>query len=210
MKKIIAIMLVLVLTLFSFAACNKDDTDDNDITDYGDYKPVEKFDEDKVKENWSIGEITFANGNKLVLPCTVKEFMEVSESRLNNPQAFESKKYQPDEAFTISLITGDTEIKIDCKNLTGDYSGYSDATVSGFNFYKSTDGNRQITVAGGLTIGVTRAEVESALGIPEGKTSEDRTYTYKTEAENEQVIRMTVSFNSADVVNAVVYKISDN
>lgn len=210
MKKFIAIMLALVVALFSFAACNKDDTDDNGITDYGDYKPVEKFDEDKVKENWSIGEITFANGNKLVLPCTVKEFMEVSESKLNNPQAYESKKYQPDEAFTISLITGDTEIKIDCKNLTGDYAGYSDATVSGFNFYKSTNGNRQITVAGGLTIGVTRAEVESALGIPEGKTSEDRTYTYKAEAENEQVIRMTVSFNSADVVNAVVFKISDN
>ena len=209
MKKIIAIMLALILGLLCFTACNKDDADNSGEKGLEDYEPAEKFDEEKLKENWSIGEITFANGNKLTLPCTVREFMEVSESKLNNPQAYETKKYQPDEAYSIALITDDTEVTINCTNHTGDYAGYAEATVTGFDFYKSTNGNRQITVGGGLTIGVSRSEVESALGIPEGKTSEDRVYTYKAEAENGQVIRMTVSFSS-NTVNAIVYKISDN
>ena len=49
MKKFIAILLVLVIGLFAFTACNKDDN--SSAVDYGDYKPVEKFDGDKLKEN---------------------------------------------------------------------------------------------------------------------------------------------------------------
>ena len=65
MKKFIAILLVLVIGLFAFTACNKDNNG-NSTVDYGNYEPVEEFDGDKLKESWSTGEITFANKNKIL------------------------------------------------------------------------------------------------------------------------------------------------
>ena len=78
-------------------------------------------------------------------------------------------------------------------------------TVVGFNYFNSANGNRAITVAAGLTVGVPRADVEEALGIPEGKTSEDRLYTYTVKVEEKDAIRMSVSFNSSDIVNSISY-----
>ena len=74
MKKVIAVLLALVIALFALSACNKDDVASNE--DYGDYKPVEKFDGDKLKENWTTGEITFGNKNKIKLPSTIDEFLQ--------------------------------------------------------------------------------------------------------------------------------------
>jgi hypothetical protein len=202
MKKFIAILLVLVIGLFAFTACNKED---NSTGDYGDYKPVEKFDGDKLKETWSAGEITFANKNKIVLPCTIDEFLNASGLRFTNEQAYENKQFKPGESFTIPLVGTDTQIKIDCQNLGSSDCGYLDTTVVGFNFFNSAKGNRAITVAAGLTVGITRADVEKALGIPEGKTSEDRLYTYKVELENKEAIRLSVSFNSSGIVNSISY-----
>lgn len=203
MKKFIAIMLVLVLTLFSFAACNKDD--DNAGGDYGDYKPVEKFDGDKLKETWTSGEITFANKNKILLPCTIDEFMEASDLRIPDESVYANKQLKSGESINITLVGEETQLKVSCENLGGADCGYRDATVVGFSFFNSANGNRAITVAAGLTVGITRAEVEEALGIPEGKTSEDRLYTYKVELENNEAIRMSVSFNSSGVVNSISY-----
>ncbi len=205
MKKFVAILLVLVIGILCFSGCNKEDKDP--LTDYGDYNPVEKFDEDKLKETWSAGEITFANKNKIVLPCTVEEFIEASGTYIGNQSYYDNMVVQPDKKFTIQLLADNIQLKIDCKNLTTENVGYLETTVVGFSFFKSADGNRQVTVAAGLTVGVTRAEVESALGIPEGKTSEDTMYTYKEKVSDEQTIRLNISFNSADVVNSISYQV---
>lgn len=68
-------------------------------------------------------------------------------------------------------------------------------------------GYRAITVAAGLTVGVTRAQVEEALGISGGQTNEDRLYIYKEKVSDEQTIRLAVSFNSDDIVNSISYKV---
>lgn len=205
MKKFIAIMLVLVLTLFSFAACNKDDASGS--TDVDDVKPVEKFDGEKLKETWSAGEITFADGKKVLLPCTVKEFLETSGLKTANEQAYTNKQYKSGESFNMQLSGENVQIKIDCKNLEDSDVGYLDATVVAFNFFNSVKGNRAITVAAGLAVGITRAQVEEALGIPEGQTNEDRLYIYKEKVSDEQTIRLNVSFNTDDIVNSISYKV---
>ncbi len=206
MKKIIAIMLVLVIGLFAFTACNKDE-EDSTTNNYGDFEPVEEFDEDKLKETWSVGEITFANKNKVTLPCSAKDFIEKSGLTVGNKATYETMVIQSGKTYSIQLIAENTQIKIECKNLGSADAGYLDGTVVGFSFFNSEAGNRQITVAAGLTVGVTRADVESALGIPEGKTSEDVMYTYKEKVSDEQTIRLNISFNSSDVVNSIVYNV---
>ena len=203
MKKVIAVLLALVIALFALSACNKDDDTSNE--DYGDYKPVEKFDGDKLKETWTTGEITFGNKNKIKLPCTIDEFLQASGLKIANEQAFANKQYKPGESFTIPLSGQDTQLKIDCENLGTAECGYKDTTVVGFNYFNSANGNRAITVAAGLTVGVSRAAVEEALGIPEGKTSEDKLYTYTVKVEDKDAIRMSVSFNSSDIVNSISY-----
>ena len=205
MKKIIAILLVLVIALFSFAACNKKDS--NDPNADNPYKPVEEFNEDKLKETWSQGEITFPNGNKLTIPCTVGEFIEKSGMKTGAASQYENKAIKAKEKINLILNGGDAQVKITCQNKGEDDANYLDITVTEFNFFYGKQGNRQITVAAGLTVGVTREEVESALGIPEGKSSEDTLYTYKNELDNGQKITLIVSFNSSDVVNSISYKL---
>ncbi len=207
MKKIVAIVLALVIGLFAFTACNKEKDSNSPLNDYGDYEPVEKFDEDKLKETWSIGEITFANNNKITLPCSVKEFIEKSGLTVGNKNYYEGIVVQPGKTFSIQLEDIDMQVKIECKNLETDNIGYLDGTVVGFSFFNSKAGNRQITVAAGLTVGVTRAEVESALGIPEGNTQEDRMYIYKNKISDTQTIRLNISFNSDNMVNSIIYNV---
>lgn len=207
MKKFIAILLVLVIALFSFAACNKDDSNEDETQNQ--YKPMEEFNEEKLKETWSAGEITFPNGNKITIPCTVGEFIEKSGLNTSAASQYENKSIKARETFSLTLNGDDVQVKITCKNTGSDDVKYLDATVISFNFFNGTAGNKQITVAAGLTVGITREEVESALGIPEGKTSEDRMYTYKAELEGKQRIRLNVSFNSDDVVNAISYKLDN-
>lgn len=205
MKKIIAILLVLVIALFSFAACNKNDSDDQNADNP--YKPVEKFDEEKLKDTWSQGEITFPNGNKLTIPCTVGEFIEKSGMKTGAASQYENMKIKPNEIINLILNGNDAQVKITCQNKSEAEANYLDMTVTEFNFFYGKQGNRQITVAAGLTVGVTRAEVESALGIPEGKKPEDNLYTYKNTLDNGQKITLIVSFNSSDLVNSISYKL---
>lgn len=207
MKKIIAILLILVIALFSFAACSKDKPKEDETQN--NYKPMEEFNEDKLKETWTAGEITFPNGNKITIPCTVGEFIEKSGLKTNAASQYENKSFKAGETFSLTLIGDDVQVKISCKNTSSDDVKYLDATVVSFNFFNGTPGNRQITVAAGLTVGITRADVESALGIPEGESSEDRMYTYKAEIGDEQKIRLSVSFNSSDIVNSISYKLDN-
>ncbi len=203
MKKVIAVLLVLVIALLSFSACNKKDKNEPD----NNYKPMEEFNEDKLKETWSAGEITFANGNKITIPCTVGEFIEKSGLKTGAAAQYENKPIAPDQKFNLTLNGDDTQVKISCENKGKTEVSYLDATVTNFNFFYGKQGNRQITVAAGLTVGVTRGDVEAALGIPEGKTSEDTLYTYIHEPEKGEKIRLSVSFNSSDIVNAITYKV---
>lgn len=206
MKKFIAILLVLVIGLFAFTACNKDDDDTKEPTfDYGEYEPVEDFDNEQLKETWMLGEITFANKNKITLPCTIDEFIDASGLKFANEEAFANKQFKPGESFNGTFVGDGAQIKLDCKNLGDADCGHLDTTVVGFNFYNSAKGNRAITVAAGLTVGVKRTDVENALGIPEGKTAEDRLYTYKSKLSNGQRIRLNVSFNSDGIVNSISY-----
>lgn len=207
MKKIIALLLVLVIALFSFAACSKDKPKEDETQN--NYKPMEEFNEDKLKETWTAGEITFPNGNKTTIPCTVGEFIEKSGLKTNAASQYENKSFKAGETFSLTLVGDDVQVKISCKNTGSADVKYLDATVVSFNFFNGTAGNRQITVAAGLTVGITRAEVESALGIPEGKTTEDRMYTYKAEIGDKQKIRLNVSFNSEDTVNSISYKLDN-
>lgn len=208
MKKIIAILLVLVLTIFSFAACNKDD-DSGQTEDNNENVPMEKFDEEKLKETWTAGEISFPNGEKLLLPCTVKEFVETSGMKIRNEETYANNKVQPDKTLSMQLDAENAQIKISCKNTGTSDISYLDATVTGFSFFNSVDGNKTITVAAGLTVGITRVAVESALGIPKGNTSEDKLYTYKSKVADGQQIRMNVSFNSDGIVNSISYKLDN-
>ncbi len=201
MKKYIAIFLVLVLTVFSFAACNKESGGNDDNT------PVEKFDEEKLKETWKEGEVTFANGNKVSFPCTVNDVIEASGMNYENPAYFESVKIEAGETETVQLESEDTKFKIDCKNSGKEAIGIGEASVTGFNFYNAAEGNKKITVSAGLTVGILRKDVEDALGIPEGKTPEDKVYTYKSETANGQKMRLSVSFNSSGQVNSISYKL---
>lgn len=207
MKKIIALLLVLVIALFSFAACSKDKPKEDETQN--NYKPMEEFNEDKLKETWTAGEITFPNGNKITIPCTVGEFIEKSGLKTNAASQYENKSFKAGETFSLTLVGDNVQVKISCKNTGSADVKYLDATVVSFNFFNGTVGNRQITVAAGLTVGITRAEVESALGIPEGKTTEDRMYTYKAEIGDKQKIRLNVSFNSEDTVNSISYKLDN-
>ena len=207
MKKIIAIVLVLVIALFSFAACNKDEAHEDETQK--EYKPMEEFNEDKLKETWTAGEITFPNGNKLMLPCSVGEFIEKSGLKTNAAAQYENKLIKSGQTFSLILIGEDTQTKISCKNKGEADVNYLDATVVGFNFFNGKTGNKQITVAAGLTVGIARADVESALGIPEGKTAEDTLYTYKAKLDDGQRIRLNVSFNSNGIVNSISYSLDN-
>lgn len=153
MKKIIAILLVLVISLFSFAACNKDGQSNDEQNTY---KPVEEFNEDKLKETWTAGEITFPNGNKITIPCTVGEFIETSGLKTGAASVFENKTIQPNETFSLTLVNENVQVKISCQNKEKDGANYLDTTVTSFNFFYGQQGNRQITVAAGLTVGVSR------------------------------------------------------
>lgn len=207
MKKFIAILLVLVIALFSFAACNKDKPNEDETQK--NYEPMEEFNEDKLKETWTAGEITFTNGNKITIPCTVGEFVEKSGLKTNSASQYENNLIKAGKTFNLTLIGEDIQVKIGCQNKTKEDINYLDATVTNFNFFNGKPGNKQITVAAGLTVGITRAEVESALGIPEGKTSEDSLYTYKAEISNNKNIRLNVSFNSDNIVNSISYKLDN-
>ena len=108
MKKIIAILLALVIVTFSFAACNKEESKDPNADNP--YKPVEEFNEDKLKETWSAGEITFANGNKITIPCTVAEFIEKSGLKPGAAAQYENKLIKVGERFSL-VLNGEDNIR---------------------------------------------------------------------------------------------------
>ncbi len=216
MKKIIALLLCVSI-LFCFTACN------NTSTDYLD-EPVE-LDVEMLKANWDKGEITFANGETLTLPCLKNEIESTSELVMYNAFSHVNDVIGIGESFENYLMDRDTKISATYVNLYEKkeiklmYSIVSTVTIEDIK-----EGNRWIKFAGTLTTGVARADLEEALGIPEGATAEDDTYTYISENGGRTVTikdqlgvyedvtyecvktLLIVTFNEKDIVSKIQYK----
>ncbi len=198
MKKIIALLLVLVIA-FSITAC---DGSGNGTTE----PPT--INNEELKENWKAGEVVFANGKTATIPCTVKDLKETSELEVYNSANIVGITLKPDEFQTIYLVNDNTRVEIKCKNTTDSDVNIMDSTVVEYSFNSVKPGNRKIKFAGGLTTGVTQADVETALGIPEGDTTEHGVYIYKGRNKSNKKIELRVAFNSSSVVTSVVYEVN--
>lgn len=197
MKKVIALLLVLIIA-FSITAC--DGVGNNNTTE----PPT--INNEELKENWKAGEVVFANNKTATVPCSVKELKEKSELEIYNSNNIINITLKPDETKTIYLVNENTRIEIKCKNTTDADVNIMDSTVVKYNFNGVKAGNRKVKFEGGLTIGVSQTDVETALGIPEGDTTEDGVYIYKGRNKNKKV-ELRVAFNSSNVVTSVVYEV---
>ncbi len=194
MKKIFAVVLALSI-LFCFTACN------NTSTDYLD--ETVSIDVEALKADWQQGKITFANGNSVILPCEVTEFTEKSTLVYYDNEQYENLVIKPDEVFGLSCADNNTMIDIKVTPVKADYVALQYTKVISVTIKDIKEGNRDIKFANSLTTGALRADVEKALGIPEGATTEDSTYTYT----NDRVI-LTVTFNEKNVVNEITYSVA--
>lgn len=200
MKKIISIMLALVM-LLSFAACNKDK---------GPSKPLEtvSLDGENLKLEWRNGEFSFPNGKKAKLPCSVNKFIEDSGLKIPNADDLGEKTLKAGESITLNIVGSDMTLKVKAKNNSGkDGLNYMDATIIRCSFNNTQPNNRQIKIAGTLTAGVTRKDLEKALGVPQGQESGEELYYYNAVNTNMKHVRLTIGFNSDDIVNSVAYEI---
>ena len=200
MKKIISIMLALVM-LLSFAACNKDKTPSTP-------QETVKIDGEMLKADWQSGKIVFPNGNSVQLPCKVSEFIEKSGLKIGNESVIGDKVLAPREELTLNIAGDGVTFKVTVRNTTSTPEmSYKDANVIEYNFNNTNVGNRQIKFAGTLTPGATREAVEDALGRPKGQKKDDTLYYYNGENSKDRKVKLIVSFNSDDIVNSVAYEI---
>ncbi len=200
MKKIISLLLVFVLT-FGLVACN------NTSTDY--LNETVSIDTQELKDNWQKGEITFANGETITLPCSYSDFISISNLTLYNNENFVELVIDPFNSVMVNGADSNTMISFDVANTINPES--TDVVIKSIKLYESTtvkvtiedikEGNRDIKFANSLTVGALRQDVETALGIPEGATADSTTYTYVSEK-----ITLTVTFNEKDVVNEISYE----
>lgn len=203
MKKIISIMLVVILA-FSFAACNKKGTASEETDNL---KETVSVDVEALKADWTKGELV-VNGVSVEMPCKVSELIEKTGLKISNQAVLGEKVLNSGETLSLNIVGEDLYFKVMVRNNTKeDGLNYMDATVIQYNFNNSNVGNRQIKLAGTLSPGASRADVEAALGIPEGQTSEDTQYFYEGRNEKNKRVQLVVSFNSFDVANSVSYEI---
>ncbi len=203
MKKIISIMLVALL-LLSFAACNKNGTASEDTEAL---KETVKVDVEALKSDWQKGELVI-NDVSVEMPCKVSELIEKTGLKISNQDTLGEKVLKAGETLSLNIVGEDLYFKIMVRNNTKeDGLNYMDATVIKYDFTGSNEGNRQIKLAGTLSPGASRKDVEKALGIPKGKTSEDVLYTYEGKNSQNRKVELNVSFNSFDVANSVSFEI---
>lgn len=203
MKKIISIMLVAIL-LFSFAACNKKGTMSEDTEAL---KETVKVDVEALKSDWKNGELVI-NDVSIEMPCKVSELIEKTGLEISNQAILGEKVLNAGETLSLNIVGEDIYFKVMVRNNTKeDGLNYMDATVIKYDFTNSNMGNRQIKLAGTLSPGASREDVEKALGIPKGKTSEDTLYSYEGKNSQNRKVELNVSFNSFDVANSVSFEI---
>ncbi len=200
MKKIISIMLALVM-LLSFAACNKEKEPSTP-------QETVKIDGDVLKADWQSGKIVFPNGNSVELPCKVSEFIEKSGLKIGNESVLGDMVLAPREEVTLNIVGDGMSFKATARNTTSTPEmSYKEASVIEYNFNNTYTANRQIKFAGTLTPGATREAVEDALGRPKGQKKDDTLYYYNGENSKDRKVKLIVSFNSDDIVNSVAYEI---
>lgn len=200
MKKIISIMLAMVM-LLSFAACNKDKTPSTP-------QETVKIDGEMLKADWQSGKIVFPNGNSIELPCKVSEFVEQGGLKIANEDILGDKMLKPREEVTLNIAGDGLTFKVTVRNTTSTPEmSYKDASVIEYNFNNTNVGNRQMKFAGTLTPGATRDAVEDALGRPKGQKKDDTLYYYTGTNEKNRTVKLIISFNSNDIVNSVSYEI---
>ena len=197
MKKLISILLVVVM-LLSFAACGKEKT-----------PPVETLtlDTETLKADWKKGTLVFVGDKTVKIPCTLNEFITNSGATINNNKAYDGKMLEPDESLSFYISVEGASMKLTVKNTKDEAVSYLDAFVSGYSYNNTNEVNRQIKFAGTLSPGVSRSDVEKALGIPEGKTSEDVLYVYQGRNDKNRKVELSIAFNAYGVVNSVSYEI---
>ncbi len=206
MKKIISLILVAVL-LFAFTACNNSKPDEK--TTATTEQSTVKLDIEQLKYNWTDGVLTFANGKQITLPCTVSQFVEASGLQIQNFDIVNNNGLDPDVSKDIYLVNKDTYICVECENFTTENISIMDATVIEYSFNNTRSGNRNVNFANTLTMGVGRADVEEALGIPKGANEENVFYSYKGRNDKGDKVELRVNFNSDDIVNSVAFEIDD-
>lgn len=210
MKKIISLILVAVFAL-SFASCNKSDTDSKESasnTPASEPSTLE-LNADELKSNWKDGVLTFANGKQVTLPCTLKQLIEASGLEVQNANLIGDVIIEPDESEDFYLVGDDTYMHIECENRTKEHLNYMDTTVVEYSFNNTKSGNRNIKFANTLTVGVGRADVEEALGIPKDATSNSVYYSYKGRNGKREKVELRINFNSDNIVNSVAFEIED-
>lgn len=206
MKKFISLVLVAIL-VFSFAACNNDSEDDSTTTT--NEQSTLELNIEELKYNWTDGILTFANGKQITVPCTISQFVEASGLEIQNGDIIANLSLEPDESKDIYLVSDDTYIGIECENLTTENVNIMDATIVEYIFNNTKEGNRNIKFANTLTVGVGRADVEEALGVPKGATAEDVLYVYSGRNDKRDKVELRITFNSDNIVNSVAFKIDD-
>lgn len=205
MKKLVSLILVVIL-VFSFAACNNDSNDDSATTTE---PSTLELNIEELKYNWTDGILTFANGKQITVPCTISEIVEASGLVIQNGEKIANTVLEPDESKDIYLIGENITIGIECENTTTENVKLFDATVVEYIFNNTKEGNRSIKFANTLTMGVSRADVETALGVPKGATEEDVLYVYSGRNHKREKVKLRITFNSDDIVNSVAFEIDD-
>ena len=198
MKKFIAIMLVAIM-LFSLASCKEQGPTNTPET-----LPLNV---EMLKADWTKGQIIFPGEKLVAIPCALNEFVEKTGATINSQSMFEGKTLEPKETLSLKVSSSGANIELTLRNTTDEAIGYLDASVVGYSYNNTDVANRQIKFAGTLSPGVVRADVEEALGIPEGRTSADVIYIYEGRNTKNRKIKLTVAFDSYDIVNSVAYEI---
>ena len=200
MKKIIPIILALVM-LLSFSACDsKVEKEPSTV------KPVE-MDIEELRSDWRDGVLTFADGGKADLPCTMDEIVESSGLKIADAEGIKKKVLQPDENANFNLVGDDIQIRLTFKNKTDEPLTADKAPVVSYNYTNLRENNGTIRFANSLTMNVKRADVENSLGVPDGATPEDTMYTYVGRDSEKRRVELRVTFNSNNLVNSVAFHV---
>ena len=199
MKKVLAIMLA-VLMVFSFAACNKDK---DDASNKPSEAPVNK---EELKKGWQEGVLTFANGKDISLPCTIDEIVQVSELSIPSLETMKNTELKPGQKKTLNLTGGEISVSIKCENTTDAPIKVAEATVIGYTFNRTRAENVKIKFANTLTVNAKKADVEDVLGVDE-RAADKGFSEYKGTNQKKQDVEMRVTYDSYGLVNSVAFEI---
>ncbi len=186
--------------LFSFAACNKDKSDDSTTPTNA---PVNK---EELKQGWQEGVLTFANGNTVTLPCTVKDIMNASGLSITALKQNPETTLAAGVKKSFNLVNTDTTISIKCENSGKEDIKLEEAMVVGYSFNRTKAGNNKVLFANSLTVSAKKTDVEEVLGVDESAAQKGFS-TYQGTNSKKDKVEMRVSYDSNNLVNSVAFEI---